>query len=233
MPALSAADWTHLRPEGSVSDFARVLTPASRAAIESYLARLEQATGAQVAIVTLPSLKGDPIEEVANQIYRSFGVGRKQTDEGALFLISIAERRTRLEVGYGLEPVLPDGTAGSILRGMRPALREKQYVAALETAAAAIGERIAAAKGVTIPGEFRRRPSRDADDFPLPVLLVLLGLLLLMALSAGGRSRYRRWGGPWIFPGGGGFGGAASGGGSSWGGVGGGDSGGGGASSDW
>jgi uncharacterized protein len=100
---------------------------------------VEKSTGAQVALVTLPSLEGEPPEDVANTIYRSWGVGQKATNEGILMLISVADRRTRLEVGYGLEPILPDGLAGGILREMRPALRQQQYGQAMFAAAQTIG----------------------------------------------------------------------------------------------
>ncbi len=232
LPALTAADWSRLRPQGYVSDFASVIPPASRQNINQYLATVEQATGAQIAIVTLTSLEGDPIEDVANSLYRSFGIGNQKTNEGALFLLAIHERRSRLEVGYGLEPILPDAAAGDILRAMRPALRESRYGAALEAAAHSIGDRIAAARRISLPATAAPPPD-SGDEIPTPMLLLLFGVLVLFALYNRRRSPYRSFRGPWIFPGGGGFGGASSSGGSSWGGFGGGDSGGGGASSDW
>ena len=63
------------------------------------------------------------IDEVANKLYIQWGVGKKTTNEGALFLFAIRDRKSRLEVGYGLEPYVPDGSAGDVLRAMRPALR--------------------------------------------------------------------------------------------------------------
>jgi uncharacterized protein len=232
LPALPAADWSRLRPQGHVSDFASVLPAASRQKIEQYLATLENASGAQVAIVTIASLEGDPIEDVANSLYRSFGIGKKDTNEGALFLLAIQERRSRLEVGYGLEAILPDAAAGEILRAMRPALRQGQYGLALETAAHSIGARIATARQVSLPA-IPAPPAAPGEEIPLPMLLLLLGALALFALYNRRRSPYRAFRSPWIFPSGGGFGGASSSGGASWGGFGGGDSGGGGASSDW
>jgi uncharacterized protein len=77
-----------------------------------------------MALVTIATLEGEPIEDVANTIFRAWGVGQKGKNEGILLLLSIGDRRSRLEVGYGLEPILPDGLAGSILREMRPALRQ-------------------------------------------------------------------------------------------------------------
>ncbi len=251
--ACFGTDFGALRPEGYVNDFAGVVDAGSKQEIEAYLARVEQATGAQVAIVTLASLDGEPIEDVANLIYRKWGVGNKKSNEGVLLLLVIRDRRSRLEVGYGLEPVIPDGAAGSILREMRPALRQGNYAQALADAASTIGEKIAAAKGVQIGASAPRRHSRPPEEgFPWEVLLVVGGLMLAMLFFGGGR---RPSGGNWGGGGGsgsfltgvilgqllsgggprsrsgGGFGGYDSG--DSFGGFGGGDSGGGGASSDW
>src|SRR5260221_269706 len=109
-------DWKALKPEGYVSDFARVVDAPSKQALEQYGARVEQATGVQMALVTLTTLEGEPIEDVANTIFRAWGVGHKGKNDGILMLLVIGDRRSRLEVGYELEQMLPDGLAGSILR---------------------------------------------------------------------------------------------------------------------
>src|SRR5689334_9600513 len=113
-----AVDWKALKPEGYVSDFAHVVDAQSKAALEQYCTRVEQVTGAQMALVTIPTLEGEPIEDVTNTIYRAWGVGQKGKNEGIMLLLVINDRRSRLEVGYGLEPILPDGFVGSILREM-------------------------------------------------------------------------------------------------------------------
>src|SRR6266852_7451356 len=102
-------DWKALKPQGYVSDFAGVIDAASKAELENYCTRVEQQTGAEIALVTIQSLSQEPIEDVANTIFRAWGVGKKGKDEGILLLLSISDRRSRLEVGYGLEPILPDG----------------------------------------------------------------------------------------------------------------------------
>lgn len=245
-----AFDFTALKPEGYVSDFARVLDADSRRRLEDYCARLEKATEVQLALVTLPSLHGEPIEDVANALFRAWGIGSKKTNEGVLLVLAIRDRRSRLEVGYGLEPVIPDGYAGSVLRAMRPALREQRYGEGLLAAASELGERIAQAKGVKLDA-----PSPSGDRRPageeLPVwfwafVAAIPALLLWGAAAAPRRRLYRqastqgdlaalmlgtllsRSGGGRS---GGGFGGFDSS--DSFGGFGGGDSGGGGASSSW
>jgi uncharacterized protein len=243
----SAADWKGLQPQGYVSDFAGVIDPASKAQLEAYGGIVEQSTGAQMALVTIASLEGEPIEDVANTIFRAWGVGQKGKNEGILLLLSIGDRRSRLEVGYGLEPILPDGLAGSILREMRTALRQGDYGDAMMAAAETIGSAIAKAKNVELAARLPRRTQPAvSDSFPFPVLIGGVFLLLFL-MRMGGRGRRGGGGGSGILPwlilgnmmggsmgggrGGGGFGGFDSGGG--FGGFGGGDSGGGGASSNW
>jgi uncharacterized protein len=236
-----AVDWTALKPQGYVSDFAGVIDAPSKAELENYCTRVEQQTGAEIALVSIGTLEGEPVEDVANTIFRAWGVGKKGKNEGILLLLAVKDRRDRLEVGYGLEPLLPDGFDGEVLRAMRPALRQNQYGEALRAAAATIGSRIAQAKGVTLDVALRRQiqaPERRSIPWPL----ILIGIFFLFALLRrgggggggflpglilGGMMGGGRGGG-----GGGGFGGFDSGGGG-FGGFGGGDSGGGGASSDW
>jgi uncharacterized protein len=254
--ALSASagwsvDWTAYKPQGYVSDFANVVDAASKAKIETYCAEVERSTGAQMALVTIPSLQGEPIEDVANTIARAWGVGQKGKNEGVLLLLSIQDRRSRLEVGYGLEPILPDGLSGATLREMRPALRQGQYGEALIAATQTIGSAIANAKHVTIQAPLPRQIQPGTTDaFPWPVIVgfVLIFLWMMRAGAARGYGGYSRGGGGGFLPGlvlgnvlgrstwgsrgSGGFGGYDSGDGG-FGGFGGGDFGGGGASSDW
>lgn len=244
----AAVDWTALKPQGYVSDFARVIDPASKAQLESYCATVERATGAQMALVTIQSLEGEPIEDVANTVFRAWGVGQKGKNEGILLLLAIGDRRNRLEIGYGLEPILPDGLSGSVLREMRPALRQERYGEAMMAAAETIGATIAKSKNVTLTAQLPRRMRPTAHD-SIPWPTIIFGAIFLLAWLArlGGPRGFGGGGGGGFLPGlilgstmsrdswgsrgSGGFGGPDSGGG--FGGFGGGDSGGGGASSDW
>ena len=247
---LAAKDWKTLKPTGYVSDFANVIDPASKSSLEAYCGRIQQATGAQLAFVTIPSLEGEAIEDVANDIFRSFGIGQKGKDNGVLLLLVSGDRRFRLEVGHSLEPILPDGLDGEILLDMRPALRAGQYGQALMLAAQRIGSILAQDKGVSVPSGLPRRQIREHPVHSIPWPMILGGLFLLFLLVRGGGGRGggggnfltgmllgglmsggRRYGGGGGGGDYGGFGGSDSGGG--FGGFGGGDSGGGGASSDW
>src|ERR1039457_4884003 len=164
-----ADDWTALKPQVYVSDFATVIDPASKAQLEAYCAAVETSTGAQMALVTIATLEGEPVDDVANTIYRAWGVGQKGKNEGALLLLVINDQRNRLEVGYGLEPIIPDGFAGSVLREMRPALRQQHYGEALMAAAETIGGTVAKAKNVTLTAQLPRRiHASPAESFPWP-----------------------------------------------------------------
>jgi uncharacterized protein len=246
-PSGLAVDWKTLQPQGYVSDFAKVVDPATRARLESYCGAVERTAGAQMALVTIQSLEGEPIEDVANTIFRAWGVGQKGKNEGIMLLVAIGDRRTRLEIGYGLEPILPDGLAGSILRNMRPAMRQRDYGDAMMAAAQTIGGTIAEAKHVSIGESLPRRVhGSPKDSIPWPVLIGGV-LMLLWLMRSGGPRGYGGGGGGGFLPGlilgnmmgrgswgsrsSGGFGGFDSG--DGFGGFGGGDSGGGGASGDW
>lgn len=256
-PGALCLDVSQLKPQGYLSDFAGVVDAASRGQIERYGREIEDSTGVQMAVVTISSLEGEPIEDVANQLFRAWGIGTKKSNEGVLLLLAIRERRSRLEVGYGLEPILPDGMAGSILRTMRGPLREQppHYGDALILGAREIGSRILQAKGVSLESP---RPSRVREPSPvqslygyLPFLLFLGLFLFVVSRSFRGpptRGHRGSLGGvlPWLIldqmsrgRGGwggtshGGFGGYGDRGGGGFGGFGGGDSGGGGASSGW
>ncbi|HXA67769.1 MAG TPA: TPM domain-containing protein [Bryobacteraceae bacterium] len=241
-----ALDLNKLTPQGYVSDFAHVLDNSSRLRLEAYCGRVEQVTGVQMAIVTIDTLDGEPIDDVTNTLYRKWGVGKKGKDEGIMLLLAIKDHRDRLEIGYGLEPLLPDGFDGSVLREARPLLRQNAYGPALFAAAQEMGSRIAAAKGVTLDVSLRpqRRVVGQRPGIPWPFIIIGIIVLLVLMRGGGGGGFLTGMilgnllgrgggGGGW---GGGGFGGYDSGGGGGgggFGGFGGGDSGGGGASSDW
>lgn len=257
VPALAFTDWKSLKPQGYVSDFAGVIDAQSRAQLEDYAGRVEQATGAQLAFVTIPSLEGEPIEDVTIDLFKAWGVGQKKKDNGAMLLLSIQDRRSRLEVGFGLGGAVPDNMSGMVLEDMRPQLRQGRYGPAMIQAAVRLGETIAKDQGVQIPPPASyQRPRRISRD-SLPWPLILFGIFLLFAfISRAGRGGgyrgggYRGGGGDFLTGmllgtllnsgrhrggrDGGGFGGFdGGGGGGGFGGFGGGSSGGGGASSGW
>jgi uncharacterized protein len=234
---------------GYITDLAGVIAPDTKERLEALSREVEEKTGAQIAVVTVHSLQGESIENFAVNLYKQIGVGSKGDNRGVLLLVAPDEHKYRIEVGYGLEPVINDARAGDAGRAMIPLLRQADYSGAIETATWILAKYIADDRGVTLSGQPPSRPRRarkEDDSVPLGPLL-LIGIILaffLWAKSGKGGGRGRRSGGWWIGPmlggmgggwRGGGFGGSSGGysGGGGFGGFGGGSSGGGGASGSW
>ncbi len=223
-----------LDPGGFVNDFAGILDSPRRQPLESLLVELEAATGAELSVVTVPSLEGGEIRDFTNRLFEKWGIGKEGRDNGVLLLMAVSERRIQVEVGYGLEPILPVGKVGRILdEFVIPAFREGDYAGGLTAGAQALAGVIADDAGVTLTGEVRRLPVSSQSErvpwVPIVVFLVIWVILSRLGRRGGRRGRYH---GGWTAGrfGGGGFGGGSSGG---FGGFGGGMSGGGGAGRSW
>lgn len=238
-----------LKVQGYVSDFAGVLSPAARDELTALCTEVEQKAQAQIAVVIIKSLGGRDIAEYSVDLATRLGIGPKSSNRGLLILFAIDDHRDRIEVGYGLEPILPDGKVGGFEREVVPYLRANNYDAALLLMTHRVADVIAADRGITLTGSAPASPELEPSFRRIPPVAILLGIFFLFyairaALSAGtGPQSRRRGGGWWIGPvlgggfGGGGFGGGGfgggGGGGGGFGGFGGGSFGGGGASGSW
>ena len=228
------------KPTNYVNDFAGVLSPETLASLNSLCAQVDRQAHAQIAVVTIKSLDGEPIENFATALEDKWKVGKKGTDRGLLLIFATTDRKYRIEVGYGLEGILPDGRVGDIGRAMVPYLRQNNFDAAVTLAVQQIAGVIAADAGVTLTAQPRRGPPPVPQAQPLTLgEVVVLGLVLLAVIFL-----LARLGGSGLlgfligmFLGGGGDGGRGGGGGDGdgggFGGFGGGSSGGGGASGSW
>ena len=235
---------SQLKPTGYVNDFAHVVDQKTAAQIEDICRQVDEKAHAQIAVVTINTLDGQDIESYAVDLFKQWGVGAKSTNRGVLILYAIKDHRARIEVGYGLEPILPDGKVGSFQREAVPLMRSENYSQALLLVTSRVAEVIASDAGVQLTNSQPRAPTRR-DRSPergpsiggiflvLVVILIVLFTplrsilfwLLFSSMFGGGRGG---------FGGGGGFGGFGGGsGGGGFGGFGGGSSGGGGASSSW
>lgn len=238
---------------GRVVDQAGLLTAAQRAELESDLAAFETKTTDQIVVVTTKSLQGYPIDEFGLQLGRKWGIGQKNKDNGILIVVAPNERKVRIEVGRKLEPLLPDGKAGTIIREtILPMFRRGDFAGGIR--AGVLNVR-AVLEGDKAELEQRSKRPPPPVDYSGYIVLAIWLLIVIMVIRAnqralqqmphtigpdGQRRRGRRAfndSGPIIFPGGsggwsGGFGGGSSGGGGGFSG-GGGDFGGGGASGDW
>lgn len=248
--ALCAEPISQLKPTGYVNDFAEVLDASSSESIRNICEQIDQKAHAQIAVVTIHSLDGADIESYASDLYKAWGIGPKSSNRGILILLAVNDRKRRIEVGYGLEPILPDGKVGGFGREIVPLLQQSQYGPALLLLTQRIANVIAADAGIKLEGAEAPRPppaerpvhSPSAGAIFLGIVIVLIVLsvlsraggggliwfLLGMFMNSGGRSS-GGWGGGGSsgWGGGGGFGGGG------FGGFGGGSSGGGGASGSW
>src|SRR5207247_6092129 len=189
-----AEDIQSIHPTGYVTDLAGVIGAQKKAALQALGTELEQKTGAQMAIVTVRSLDGESVDSYAVDLYKQLGVGSKKDNRGVLLLVAPNERKYRIEVGYGLEPVINDARAGDAGRAMVPFLRQGDYSKAAEIAAWQLARYIAADSGVTLSGQqpAGRIRSRD-DNGGIPGIWFLLGLILFFIVIA---SLSSRGGGP-------------------------------------
>ncbi|GAB4109795.1 MAG: hypothetical protein Kow001_10220 [Acidobacteriota bacterium] len=229
-----------LRPTGHVNDFAGVFPADQRVRLEAALRELDEKTGAQIAVVTLPALQGEEIRDFSNRLFERWGIGRRGDDRGMLFLAALEDRKIWVEVGYGLEGLFPDARVGRLLdEHVIPRFRQGDFAGGLSAGALAVASRIAAEAGVAlegvpvgeVSGPVESRPMTCGELVVVVIFLMVAGYLLIrhpwlliLLLSSGGGGRRGSFGS-------GGFGGGSGGGG--FGGFGGGSSGGGGAGRSW
>jgi uncharacterized protein len=218
------------QPLGRVSDYTGTLTSAETRTIEERLAKFEEETTNQIAVVLISTLSGDKLEDYSTRLAEKWKIGQKGKDNGVILLIVKEDRKIRIEVGYGLEGVLPDAKAGDIIRDdMAPRFRNGKFFAGIQDAVDSI---ILAVEGVSAPSSTvtpprKTRKTERYSSLPEPHILALwlvltavaVGLLFLLLevikKMDGGEAGYYSPG-----SGGGGFSGGFSGGGGGFGGGG-------------
>src|SRR5580704_1214895 len=124
---LRAEQVKNLKPQGYVNDFAGVLSAPAKEKLTALCAEVDQKAKAQIAVVTVSSLEGEPVEQFSIDLATQWGVGPKQQARGILILLAPNDRKYRIEVGYGLEAILPDGKEGGFGREAVPFLRQNNY----------------------------------------------------------------------------------------------------------
>jgi uncharacterized protein len=186
-----------VEPDGYVADFAGVLNPPQRVVLENRLTELERKSGAQFAVIILKSLEGGQIDDFANKLFSKWGkqgkkgIGQKGKNNGILLLVAMQDRKARVEVGYGLEPILPDALAGRVLdEQLFPAFKQQRYAEGLTHAVNGVAQIIE--RNEPAPPEARRQ-GNAAGAFTVHVLIVLFLTLFVaagsLAVGAGLRKR--------------------------------------------
>lgn len=238
---------------GRVVDQANLLDPAQEAALTAKLAGLETRTKRQLVVATLDSLEGYEISDYGYRLGRAWAIGQdgkgeSEKDNGAILIIAPNERKLRIEVGYGLEPVLTDGLSSTIIRNdITPRFKDGDFVGGIDAGVDRIITQLElpADEAAKIAASAQQNQQRD-EGFPLGAIIFMLFIIffvvlpIIRSINGGGRKHRRGGVGPVIIWGGNDWGG---GGGSSWGGGGGfggggfggggGSFGGGGASGGW
>jgi uncharacterized protein len=244
-----------LRASNYVNDFAGVLDAATQARLNDLCFQVEQKAHAQIAVVTVKSLDGQDVVSYAVALYQKWGIGAKGKDRGVLILFATQDRKYWTTVGYGLEPILPDGKVGGFGREAVTLLRSGDYAGAVTLMTARVASVIAQDAGVMLD-QPRLAPTRQPAPrggagavFLVIFLFFFIGIPILRAIFRGGGPRGGGGGLGFLLGlllgsggfgggrggyGGGGFGGfGGGGGGGGFGGFGGGSTGGGGAGGSW
>lgn len=213
MLALSAPSLAQTFPPltGRVVDAANILPPADEAALTAKLEAIEEASTRQLVVATIPDLQGRDIADYGYRLLRAWGIGQKDADNGAILIVAPNERRVRIEVGYGLEPILTDAVSSLIIQNqITPAFKAGDYPRGIAAGVDAIAEQLRA------PPEVAERQAREAQArqaqtqsprrngggsiFPLlfwGAVLLFVVLPMLRGAAGGGRNgrRYRQRGG--------------------------------------
>jgi uncharacterized protein len=231
------------QPGTYVVDSAGVIEDATESNLNGYLQELEQKTGTQMIVLAVDTTEGIPIEQYAIGKAMSWGLGQKGKDNGLLMVVAVKDRKYRIEVGYGLEPVIPDSLAGTIARQyMVPRFKANDYSGGIYLASLALIETIAKAENVTLTGMPKVSQQYQGKTRSSGLGSILFFILLALMFSRPGSRGFMNmlflsmllgnsWGGRGSSSGGfGSFGGGGFGG---FGGGGGGSFGGGGISGSW
>lgn len=164
---------------GRVNDHARMLSPEARVRLEQQLAEFEHEQSNQIAVLTIPSLQGDDLDQFAIRVAEQWKLGLQGKDNGVLLVLAQAERKVRIEVGMGLQGVLPDVTAGRIIRDvMRPHLKTGNFDQGISAGVAAI---MAATKGEFTPSPkepIRKPPKRSSSPLTLFLLAAVAAAIM-------------------------------------------------------
>jgi uncharacterized protein len=188
---VSALDVPPLR--GRVNDYAGVMPGQLVQSLESRLAQFERKTGHQVAVLTVPTLEGEDIEGFSIRVADTWKIGKKGFDNGVILVVAIKDRRLRLEVGYGLEGVLPDAIAKRITSEyIVPHFRAQDYAGGI---LAGIDAVLKVIENEPLPPSARQKsPDRDSAINSFAMLAITLALLAMLALSSiANRRRNRFW----------------------------------------
>jgi uncharacterized protein len=189
------------KPAGRVTDLANVIDPATEADLDRRLDELERKTSSEVAVVTVPSLEGVPVEDYAVRLFKEWGIGQAKQDNGVLVLVAPNEREMRIEVGYGLEGILPDGLAGQIIRDQFiPRFRDNDYNGGIRDGVARVVD-IVEKQQVLTAEELAKFNETGANEAPAWIIIPFMGLFVAIGFTMVGVGLRTKTGFPLLFGG--------------------------------
>lgn len=173
--------------KGRINDYAGMLSPTAARSLEQKLAAFERETTNQIVLLTVPSLEGDVIENFAIRVAEAWKIGQKDKGNGIILILAKKERKVRIEVGTGLQGVLPDITAGQIIRNvMAPSLKAGDNDKGLSLGLTAIMD---ATKGEFKASPAEKKSAKKKKSSPYGFFIVLLLVALVIIAIAGAKSR--------------------------------------------
>lgn len=171
-----------------VVDEAGVLSSRTKQIILAYSSALAKRTKTQVVVLTVPTLDGESIEDYGLSVLREWGIGDKKENNGVLLLVATKDRKSRIEVGYGLEGVLPDGLTGRIQdQYMLPSFRKGNYDEGILNGYSAVLQTVAKGYGLSVKdlpveGTSQPQPQEQSEGLPFLTRLILFGGIVLLFL---------------------------------------------------
>ena len=187
------------KPAGRITDLANIIDSATESELDSRLNELERKTSSEVAVVTVPSLDGVPVEDYAVRLFKEWGIGQANTDNGVLVLVAPNEREMRIEVGYGLEGILPDGLAGQIIReNFTPRFRDNDYSGGIRDGVGRVID-VVEQQQVLTPEELARLNESGGGDFPEWAVIPFFGLFVTIGFGMVGLGVRTKTGFPLLF----------------------------------
>jgi uncharacterized protein len=204
-----------------INDYAGILSQSEESSLEQLLEEAENKTTSQFVLLTISSLEGEVLEDFSIRVAEDWKIGQKEFDNGVILLISMAEKKIRIEVGYGLESILTDAKCGYIIRNeIVPSFKKGDYFSGISRGLKAITGIVNREFDISPEDLKKHRKSKKKSHIPIGFIIFIFIFILLIARGGKGRGGTTFWGGG--FGGGsGGFGGGGfSGGGGSFGGGG-------------
>lgn len=189
-PGVSALSVPPTPTASPIVDNAQILSPDDETALAKRILDGQAVTGNQIAILTIKSLEGSPIEEYSIAVARAWGIGGKERDNGVLLLVAVNDRKVRIEVGYGLEGALTDIRSGQIIRErISPAFRNQQYAQGISAGLDSVLIAIRNEKDPNLGPSENTRPSTSGP----PIELILYALFLIPAWLGSILARTKSW----------------------------------------